>query len=253
MLLRASIIFIFFVALTARAAWVEAESRVEPSIVPGLEHQHLVVQDSESGNRAILELARFTPNSCKLRLIDNPDSNRSLAEAMEKTKCVSGVNGGYFDPNFAPLGLRIADGKLMSPLVRGRLLSGILVSSENGVRIVRTGEFSRKQKASMALECGPFLVDGGQRVAGLEKTRSARRTFAAIGRSDQVALGVCSEVSLAELSGILAQGLGSSKIQRALNFDGGSSTAFWFKRKAGDPVSIPEEKFVRDFIGIVAK
>ena len=38
-----------------------------------------------------------------------------------------------------------------------------------------------------------------------------------------------------------------------LNLDGGSSSAFWFRRGSGAPFAIPEEKAVRDFVGIVAK
>ena len=43
------------------------------------------------------------------------------------------------------------------------------------------------------------------------------------------------------------------KIQRALNLDGGSSTAFWFARENGTTFSIPEWKPVRDFVGVVPK
>ena len=42
------------------------------------------------------------------------------------------------------------------------------------------------------------------------------------------------------------------KIQRALNLDGGSSSAFWFAGERG-VVSIPEQKTVRDFVVIVPK
>jgi len=68
-------------------------------------------------------------------------------------------------------------------------------------------------------------------------------------------LGVCSEISLAELAKILAtMPLGDDfKIQRALNLDGGSSSAFWFARENGSAFSIPEQKPVRDLVAVVAK
>ena len=76
-----------------------------------------------------------------------------------------------------------------------------------------------------------------------------------MGNNDRVALGFCSEVSLAQLAEILGtrQFAGDFRIQRALNLDGGSSSAFWFARENGVPYSIPEEKTVRDFVGVVAK
>ena len=86
-----------------------------------------------------------------------------------------------------------------------------------------------------------------------ESTRPARRTFVSAG-GDRLALGFCTQVSLGQLAAILtapdvAKDL---KIQRALNLDGGSSSAFWFADE-GKPFSIPEQKTVRDFVAIVPK
>jgi hypothetical protein len=82
----------------------------------------------------------------------------------------------------------------------------------------------------------------------------ARRTFAAVSSGDKAALGFCSDVTLADLSSILAiVTIPDFKIQRALNLDGGSSSAFWFKRANGSAFSIAEQKPVRDFVAVVAK
>jgi uncharacterized protein YigE (DUF2233 family) len=184
-------------------------------------------------------------------VIDNAEG-ATLSEAMRRTNCIAGINGGYFDPNFAPLGLRIIDGKVTSRLTRGRLMSGVL-ASDNPIHIFRVAEFSLRRKPNAAIECGPFLVDLAKPVRGLEAMRAARRTFAATGSGDRAALGICSDATLADLASILATSLGDFKIQRALNLDGGSSSAFWFRRDDGSAFSIPEEKTVRDFAGIVAR
>jgi len=119
---------------------------------------------------------------------------------------------------------------------------------------MRTREFPRQQKFNAAVQCGPFLVDLGRPVRGLEETHQARRTFAAVAKPDRAALGFCSEISLAELADILAsaQLADDFKISRALNLDGGSSSGFWFARE-DDAFSVPEQKTVRDFIAIVPK
>jgi len=171
---------------------------------------------------------------------------------MRRTNCIAGINGGYFDPNFAPLGLRIIDGKVTSRLSRGRLMSGVL-ACDNAVHIFRVAEFSVRRKPNTAIEGGPFLVDLAKSVRSLEGMRAARRSFAAIGSGDRAALGFCSDATLADLARILAVPLGDFKIQRALNFDGGSSSAFWFRKDDGSAFSIPEEKAVRDFVGIVPR
>src|SRR5205814_9859563 len=130
-----------------------------------------------------------------------------------------------------------------APLQRARLLTGVLAISLRNIQLLRVGEFASKTKLDAAIECGPFLVDAGERVNGLENSRVARRSFAAIGRDDRVALGFCSDVTLADLAKILAGPLaGDFKIWRALNLDGGSSSAFWFKRRDGSAFSIAEEK-----------
>jgi hypothetical protein len=88
----------------------------------------------------------------------------------------------------------------------------------------------------------------------LEPTKTARRTFAAVGSGDKAALGFCSDVTLADLSSILSVvAIPDFKIQRALNLDGGSSSAFWFKRANGSVFSISEEKNVRDFVAIAPR
>jgi hypothetical protein len=118
------------------------------------------------------------------------------------------------------------------------------------VEILRLGEFSRQKKSDdAALECGPFLVDRAIRVNGLDPSRKARRTFVAVARNKDAAVGVSSDVSLAELANVLCS-LPDFKIWRALNLDGGSSSAFWFRRNSGDTFSIPEAKSVRDFIAL---
>jgi hypothetical protein len=252
--LSAALLFLI-VAAAARAEWKIVSTQSEPLAAAGIEHRHVVAEDSETGDRATIELALFSTKSCALRVIDNPDGEKSLAEAMQREKCVAGVNGGYFDPDFKPIGLRIVDGKLVAPLVRARLLTGIVFSSPRGIQIARIKEFSRPAKLDAAMECGPFLVDLGAAVRGLDDTRLARRTFVAVDRGGRAALGFCSSASLAQAGEILSMVplAENSKVWRALNLDGGSSSAFWFARKDGSTFSISEQKTVRDFIGIVPK
>jgi uncharacterized protein YigE (DUF2233 family) len=174
---------------------------------------------------------------------------------MSREKCVLGVNGGFFKPDFTPVGLLISDGKLIVPLHPARLMTGILNASTQEVRIQRIREFSRQEKTNDAVQSGPFLVDHHQPVPGLNDSHVARRTFVATGTNDRAVLGTCSEVSLAELAAILTTPrlADDFKIQRALNLDGGSSSAFWFARENGSAFSIREQKPVRDFVAIVQK
>ena len=207
------------------------------------------MDETSDDRQATLELAKFSPKSARLRLIDNSEGRDSTA-VLSSGKNIAGINGGYFDESFAPLGLRIADGKRLSPLVRGRLLTGIVAVSGSKIQIVRLSEFAKASHPNTAIQCGPFLIDHGVAVAGLDSKHTARRTFIAVTSSGEVLLGYCSDASLAELPAILMACTTEAKIQRALNLDGGSSSAFWFKRKDGSIFSISEQKSVRDFIAV---
>ena len=251
--LRVAVLFLA-VATTAHGNWTILSADSEPGGA-GIVHQHVILENAGTNDRAVVDFAIFSTKSCTLRVIQNEDGASNLAEVMTRGKCLAGVNGGYFSPDFAPIGLLITDGNVVAPLQRARLITGVLSASTHGVQIARVREFSQQRKVNAAVQCGPFLVDLGQRTRGLDNSRSARRTFAAMDSSDRAALGFCSEITLLELAKILAteQLAEDFKILRALNLDGGSSSAFWFRRETGSEFSIPEQKIVRDFVAVVPR
>jgi uncharacterized protein YigE (DUF2233 family) len=251
--LTGTLIFLLLARL-ASADWSVSSSEAEKSSAAGLEHRHVVVAETESGDEATLDLALFSTKSAIVRVTDNPAGNEDLASVMRRVRGVAGVNGGYFDPQNAPVGLLISDGKLIAPFRKARLLSGVLVATKGRVEILRAAEYSSRKTTTAALQCGPFLVDGSAAVPGLNNTRSARRTFILTTGSDRAAIGFCSPVTLAQIGEILATaGLTPDlKVQRALNLDGGSSSAFLFGGERG-VFSIPEQKTVRDFVIVTPK
>jgi len=240
-------------AASAQADWKVLSAESEPGR-GGIEHRHVIVEDDAADKRVVFDVAVFSAKSTALRVIDNPDG-QSLGAMMKREKYVCGVNGGYFDTEFKPIGLRVADGTTFSPLRRARLITGILLQSDRGIDIVRVGEFPRTKRTVAAIQSGPFLVEENKRIRGLNDSQLARRTFAGIAINDRVLLGFCSDVSLAELANIVATApiVPDSKIRRAMNLDGGSSSAFWFAREDGSEFSISGRKPVRDFVAVVPK
>ena len=240
-------------AISAQAEWRILSTESQPGL-PGTEHRHVVVEDTGAGQRVAVDVAIFPAKSSALRVIDDPDG-QSLGAVMKREKYACGVNGGYFDSDFKPIGLRIADGGTFSPLRRARLITGILLQSDRGIDVVRVSEFSRTKKINAAVQAGPFLVEGNKRIRGLNDSQLARRTFAGIATKDRAFLGFCSDVSLSGLADMLATApiAADSKIRRAMNLDGGSSSAFWFAREDGSAFSISGRKPVRDFVAVVPK
>jgi hypothetical protein len=253
MQIRSFLFLSFAVIASAHGEWAILSNASEPGR-GGAVHRHVILENGERSGRVTVDLAIFSTKSCTLQMLPN-GGGEDLAQVMKRENCFAGVNGGYFDENFAPLGLRIVNGRMIAPLRRARLITGVLFASSRGVQIARTGEFSPRRGISAAVQCGPFLVDGRQPIAGLNGSRSARRSFAATTIGNRALVGVCSQLSLAELSKMLATtAFGADlKIERALNLDGGSSTAFWFARDDGSAFSISEQKPVQDFVGVVSK
>jgi Phosphodiester glycosidase len=241
------------VAASAQAEWKILSTESESGHA-GIEHRHVVVEDTAAGHRVNVDVAIFSAKSCALRVLDNPEG-QGLGTMMKREKCLCGVNGGYFDTDFKPIGLRITDTRRFSPLRRARLITGVLLQSQRGIDVIRASEFSHTKKIVAAIQSGPFLVERSERIRGLNDSQLARRTFAGIASNDRALLGVCSEVSLAELANILATAplAPDCKIRRAMNLDGGSSSSFWFTRENGSAFSIPGQKPVRDFVGVVSK
>ena len=252
---RAAVLLLWLLCATAlRAEWRIVSAQPEGTGAGGVVHLVTQAEEVESGERATLHLAIFSSKSATLRVIDDPEVDDSLGAIMPRENCVAGVNGGYFAPDYGPVGLLVSDGRSVAPLRKAKLLSGVVSVAGGRVQIQRPGEFSMKAKPSAARQCGPFLVERARAIAGLNDTRRARRTVVATSGSDRAAIGYCSHVTLAQLGELLATPgvAGDFKMQRALNLDGGSSSGFWFAGENG-VFTVREQKRVRDYLGVVPK
>lgn len=207
-------------------------------------------------HEAVIDLVRFDAATAVLRVVDQgPTGGEGLDAAMTAACAIAGINGGYFHPDRRPLGLVVSGGVTIHPEERARLLSGVLLVLANGaMKLQRVNESRAKLEVREALQAGPFLVDGGRAVAGLEQLRGARRSVLATDGAGRWAILTINRATLAEAAallatpGILGDGI---QIQRALNLDGGSSTGLWVKGGSGEPPRYtPEFGTVRNFLGV---
>jgi hypothetical protein len=254
--LFACLLFILLLApIAARGTWEISSREQNASPNESVMHRRTTLADDETGARATLDCAIFSSTGATLEVVDQPHLPRQdLAGIMSQSAALAGVNGGYFDPEDAPVGLLVSHGKMISPLRKAKLLSGVLFSTGDKVDIVRAAHFAMSKKIRAAVQCGPLLVERGAPIAGLNDSRVARRTFALVDENGHAALGRSSALSLAQLSRVLLVShlLGELKTARALNLDGGSSSAFWFAGKERT-ISLPELKTVRDFIIVLPR
>lgn len=207
------------------------------------------------GSRPIpVRWVEFDRARCTLQVLDLAPG-QTVAEGAAASHALAAVNGGYFLADRTPLGLMISGGVEIHPWESSKILTGVLAVPVKGApKVLRSAEF-RRGGVRDALQTGPFLVDHGKAVAGLNATKAAERTVILADRKGVAALLITGPLTLADLAAALATpgALPGLEIDRALNLDGGSSTALWIGEGDGAPFSRPEWKRVRNAVVVVAR
>jgi hypothetical protein len=232
-----------------RAEWTLQSSTRMETASPAI----TLVRKAVTGDRDVeIHVVFFDIRKCDLRVIDHPDEAGDLEDAMLANKCLAGVNGNYFRPDRTSLGLVISDGVGVHSLERAKLLSGVLIARPGHLSLVRFAEYTPEKSITQALQAGPFFIDKGAAVPGLEATRVADRTVILSDGKNLGALLVCRSVTLAETAAILATPgiITEMHITRAINLDGGSSTGLWVDATP-NPLYISELKSVRNYLALV--
>jgi uncharacterized protein YigE (DUF2233 family) len=251
-----SLLFVFlWVACLAgthlHAQWRVATSSATVPLLGGATH----VQRYVSGPVDVgFKLVFFDSTKCDLRVVDQPEysSAGSLGDVMRSGNFIAGCNAGYFSPDFAPLGLVISNGTRVGSFQKSSLLGGVVLVRKGRPTLLWRDEFTEQKGITELVQAGPRLVNGGKPVAGLEATKRRARTFILTDTAGKWAIGVCNRASLRELSDILATPaiFPEMEVERALNFDGGSSTSLWFRRADGTESYSHEFGTVRNFLAV---
>jgi len=194
--------------------------------------------------------AYLVPRPRDLYLLDNV-KGEDVSGILKKEGCEAGINGGFYDEDFAPLGLIIKEGQVLSPQKRSLLLDGYFALSDNNE--VEIGPTTPLANSRLAIQSGPLLLDqGGTLELQIKDDKFSRRSVLANlnGRalffvSIFDAQSVFSGPKLNELPSLLLEIARDNKwqIQSALNLDGGSSSFFY-----NDNVVLGEYRAVRTIL-----
>ncbi len=212
------------------AQWKTVDRQDSP--VAGAKLEASVLKVTNGDNEATLSFVSFAASDVVLESVPNLDGQfGGLREIADSNGAVAGVNGGYFAEGLSPIGLLISNDRVIHPLQRAKILTGIFYVKGGRPALVRTREFPGTKGIQQAIQCGPFLVDGGHSVPGLDNERVAARTFVFTCSSSLWGFGICRSVTLQEMGEILGDlsPIPDHRISRALNFDGGSSTTIYVK------------------------
>jgi uncharacterized protein YigE (DUF2233 family) len=147
--------------------------------------------------------------------------NASADQFAQHSNALLSVNGGFFDQNFKPLGLRINKNKIKNPLKRISWW-GVFYVKNNKPYISNLHSFSYDKSIDFAIQSGPRLLVRG-------KTPSLKQ-----GIADRTALGITADgkviilvsTNAAMTTDELARLLKSPPLHciDAINLDGGSSS-----------------------------
>lgn len=247
-MLRALLFLACIASPLAHAEWT-LETKEVIATLPG--GARFIEREARDGDRAVRVLGVFfTTKQGRIAVIDNPTPERGkLGDAAKAAGAIAAVNGGYFHPDWKPVGLEIAEGEKINDFERAKLLSGVFVVSNGKPRLLRSAEYKPSKADTDALQAGPFLVDDGQPTVGLNAERLARRTVVATDGKSSWAILYLTHVSLADAGAILSsrEVFPDFPIERALNLDGGSSSGLWVATEK-TPYYLREVGAVRNYL-----
>jgi len=213
----------------------------------------------------VFEGVGFDSRSHRLVVVDQargPGTQYAdCGSAARSADGIAAINAGFFTPEGDPLGLVISSGKRSGVWNRASSLgSGVWCEDRSGRAMILRREALGSDRAGEMrelLQAGPMLIEGGERVTGLEATKSSIRTMLLWDGGQRWWMGRTSACTLADVSAQLATSSPSGwKIHHALNLDGGRSSELWVDQSvAGGPLvrRPPWNRPVRNFLVLKPK
>jgi len=139
-------------ALALGAAHVPTWHRLEN----GLEHRLIEARDVQA------DLLRFDLNQFDAEVeMPGPQSPLTAADAVSAYQATAAVNGGFFDPQWRPLGMRISHGNSRVPL-RPHVDWGVFVTRSSHAQILHSRQFQVTPTGDAGIQVGPRLLVAGQ-------------------------------------------------------------------------------------------
>lgn len=201
---------------TAEPGWEAA--------APGLALRSVSIPVS-SGGLIPATLVRVDPSLYTMRVHYDQTNPSTISAWQARTGAALVVNGGYFTPEYAPLGLLVADGQITGQSFDG--FGGMLSTSGEGVSLrALSQEPYFGEPLDQAVQGRPVLLYPGGTPADFDfSTEPDRRTAVALDAEGRLVFIIVdrSAVSLYELRDWLAV-QDVFDVTAALNLDGGGST-----------------------------
>ena len=206
-------------APTGDTGWIAGTS--------GLEMRKLKLNVDERDVAIII--ARLDLTRVRLRVGYAPSKPQTLDAWLGGTHPLLLINGGFFDQSFQTSALLVSDGTSSGTSYDG--FGGMLTVASNGtttIQPLRDQPYDPGQPFDQALQSFPMLVFPGGAAPGVEwNSKRDRRSALAFDRAGRLLVIACpqSSFTLNEFATWLRTS--DLDIDRALNLDGGASTALF--------------------------
>lgn len=207
---------------------------------------------------ATVQAVVFDSRQCTLKVIDQPDPSAgggAISQLMRAHHAIAGVNGGFFQKDFQPTGMFIAGSRTTGAFSTGGILAGSALVIARAPYLIWNSEYLPEKSITDLIQCGPRLVDGGIPIKTLDRVKQTHRTFIATDGRHTWAIGIVRSTSLAGLADLLAYSniIPGFHAIRALNLDGGHSTAIWASPTWAREISQPGWSTVRNYLAIIPR
>lgn len=197
------------------------------SLEPGMEYLDLKYRSVSQWSHIHVFRVNLQPFQLSTILAKNlPNHYATAHEFNQYGHGLLAINGGFFNPDKTPLGLRISDKQVLNP-IRHISWWGIFLVTKQHAMITSPYDFHYKKNIEFAIQSGPRLLVGGE----IPHLRPGYANRSALGIDAQGRVLIVVTENLPITTNALAQVLKDPPLQcvDALNLDGGSSSQLYAK------------------------
>lgn len=213
------ILFVLFGLITTTTTGFAQDWR---TLAPGIQYQDLNASLLTPWSHIHVFRIDLKQNQLDLMLAKSLSKpNASIDEFAQESQALIALNGGFFDQNYHPLGLRISHHQQKNSLKRISWW-GVFYTQNQKPYLTSMRNFRKNNRIEFALQSGPRLIVDNK-IPSL-KPGIAERTALGITPDDEVIILVTENTPMTTES--LAHLMKSSPLdcKQALNLDGGSSS-----------------------------
>lgn len=174
-------------------------------------------------------------SAAHVKLIPNYGKRIDFATIFTSAHCTQGTSGGFYDTDYAPLGLVAVDGQIIQPAQPNELFNGYFLVNPDNQASISAELFGGALR--IGLQSGPLLIqEGTPTTLHIKNDEHERRIAVTVSKDNSIVfIAVYTAASVFEgplLSDVptIVQTIGNMEsltITDALNLDGGSASAFW--------------------------